>query len=343
MATIDEIARRANVSKTTVSFVINGKPGVSEATANLVRAVMAELDYVPSVLAQRFASRRSLAVALIAQSYPSVFHDPRHAEIVDAVYSTLEDRDYSLVLGTSNKRFLEERRHIKILRSGQVDGLLLLEPTLDQDYLADLAEQNAPVVIINGEGCHLGLAAVRTNDTVVGRIAAEHLLSLGHRRIGFIDGGRSHQSAIDRALEFQRLLALAACPLDPRRIFHGEINTSEITGRDGCRAILEHMPDTTAIFCCNDTMALNALDAAREMNVDVPGRLSLLGVDDHPTSIACRPQLSSIRQPSYDIAKEATEMLLARLQAPRNGDHQPVTRLLPPALVPRDSTAPPAR
>lgn len=341
MATIDEIARRANVSKTTVSFVINGKPGVSAATVANVRRVMAESDYVPSALAQRFASQRSMAVALIALSYPRVFHDPRHAEIVDAVYTTLEEHDYSLVLRTSNARFVAEKKHINILRSGQVDGLLLLEPTLDQEYLADLAATGEPVMVINGNGSHVGLDYVRTDDDAVGRMAAEFLLGLGHRRIGFIAGGRTHASALDRSRGFHQALADAGCPLGPKRVFHGEYDTSENSGENGCRAILENAPETTAIFCCNDTMALAALRTAREMNRPVPRNLSLLGVDDNPSCLACHPQLSTIRQPSYEIAKQATQLLLNRLTDPQETDHKPVGQFVQPTLVQRDSCAPP--
>jgi LacI family transcriptional regulator len=341
MATIEEIARRAKVSKTLVSFVINGKPGVSARTAAHIRRVMAEMDYVPSALAQRFASQRSMAVALIARSYPRVFHDPRHAEIVDAVYQTLEENDYTLVLGTSNRRFLQAKKHITLLRSGQVDGLLVLEPTLDEPYLTDLTDADKPVVLVNSDGSPFGLDYVRTDDVAVGRLAAEHLLALGHRRIGLLAGQETHASARDRSRGFREALADAGCPLSETRVFRGEYDASEASGHDGCRLILERAPETTAIFCCNDTMALAAMEAAAEQNRPVPQTLSLLGVDDHPACVVCRPQLSSIRQPSFDMARLATTMLIERLRVPPAASREPQCRLLSPTVVPRDSCAPP--
>ena len=121
MPTIEEIARKANVSKTTVSFVINGKAGPSANTVEHVRRVMAEMNYVPSALAQRFASQKSKTIALIVLPYPQVFRDPHHGDALDAVHETLRSRGYSLLLDTSRIEFVKERRHLTIAakRSGR--------------------------------------------------------------------------------------------------------------------------------------------------------------------------------------------------------------------------------
>ena len=341
MATIEEIARRANVSKTTVSFVINQKPGVSSDTAAHVRRVMKEMNYVPSALAQRFASRRSMAIALITLPYPQVFRDPQHNIALDAVHNTLEDHGYALVLGTSSERFITEKKHDTMLRSGLVDGLLLLEPILDQEYLAELAVRDEPAVVINSDGAHVGLDYVRTDDVAVGKMAADYLVGLGHRRIGFVAGSENHASARDRLIGFRAALKDHGCPLEESRFYQGDYDTSESSGRDGCCYILTKSPDTTAIFCCNDTMALGALRGAKERNRPVPDTLSLIGVDDNPASTYCRPQLTSIRQPSHEVAKQATQVLLDRLASPEGAARDRIERLLPPTLVERDSCAPP--
>ena len=348
MATIDEIARRANVSKTTVSFVINGRPGPSAETVALVRRIMAEMNYVPSMLAQRFASQKSRTVALIVLPYSHVFSDLHHGEVLDAVCAVLEAARYSLLLDTSNARFIEERRYSTMLRSGHVDGMLLLEPTLDLGYLGELAAEAAPVVIINSDGGGIGLDYVRTDDCEVGRIAAEHLLRLGHRRIGFVAASANHASARDRALGFARELETAGTPLETGRVFHGAYETSYWSGHQGCAQILRDYPDTTALFCCNDTMALGALEAAREAGRRVPEQFAIMGVDDNPTSAYSTPPLTTIRQPSYDLAKQAAQLLLDRLTAPapatdstRGAEPEPalprtsVARALPPTLVER--------
>lgn len=341
MATIDEIARRAKVSKTTVSFVINGKSGVSESTAAHVRRVMAEMNYVPSALAQRFASRKANAVALIVLPYPQVFRDPHHGEALDAVHDTLEAQGYSLVLSTSNVRFVGEKRYATMLRSGQVDGMLLLEPTLDQEYLQDLAVSDEPVVIINGDGAHLGIDYVRTDDVEVGRMAARYFHQLGHRHIGIIAASPHHASARDRLRGFREMLAELGAPLDGDRIFHGAFDTSYWSGQEGCTEILRQRPDTTALFCCNDTMALGALEAARCLNRAVPQTLSIIGVDDHPAGTYCQPAITTLRQPSHEAAKQATQILLDRLDEPNDTPHRHVGRLLPPTLIERESCGPP--
>ncbi len=338
MATIDEIARRANVSKTTVSFVINGRPGPSAETVALVRRIMAELNYVPSMLAQRFASQKSKTVALVTLAYPHVFSDLHHGEILDAVCATLDAAGYSLLLAAANPRFIEERRFSTMLRSGHVDGMLLLEPTLDQSYLGELAAEDAPVVIVNSDGAGIGLDYVRTDDVAVGQIATEHLLRLGHRRIGFIAASSNHASARDRSRGFLKAMQANDLPVSGDRIFHGSYDTSYWSGYQGCEQILRESPDTTAIFCCNDTMAMGALEAARAAGRAVPNDLSIVGVDDAPTSSYANPPLTTVRQPSYEIAKQATLVLLDRLRADQVR-RTFVARALPPTLVERESTA----
>jgi DNA-binding LacI/PurR family transcriptional regulator len=339
--TIDEIAERANVSKTTVSFVINGRPGISAETVALVRRVMAEMNYVPSALAQRFASKKSKTVALVALPYGHVFSDLHHGQALDAVYETLDVAGYSLLLATSNTSFVEERRFSSMLRSGQVDGMLLLEPTLDQGYLGDLAAEDAPVAIINSDAGNIGLDYVRTDDVAVGCLAAESLLKLGHREFGFIAANTNHASARDRSIGFIETVRAAGVAFDSGRVFHGTYETSHWSGSEGCGRILREHPDTTAIFCSNDTMAIGALEAAQKAGRRVPGDLSIMGVDDIPAAMYCNPPMTSIRQPSDEVARQATQILIDRLTSERTDRRLGVGRALPPTLIARDSTAPP--
>ena len=341
MASIEEIARRANVSKTTVSFVINGKAGPSAETVRHVRRVMSEMNYVPSALAQRFARSKSKTIALIVLPYPQVFRDPHHGDALDAVHETLRSQDYSLLLDTSRPEFVTQRRHLTLLQSGQVDGMLLLEPTLDQPYLRDMASAPSPVVIINSDGSQLGLDYVRTDDIAIGRLGTEHLLQLGHRQIGFIAASSHHASARDRLNGFMQTMSDNDVPLPSSRVFHGAFDTSFWSGHEGCTQILREHADTTAIFCSNDTMALGALEAANKLNRKVPDTLSILGVDDNPISGYCTPRLSTIRQPSHEVARQATQLLLDRLTPDKKVPAPPTGQTLPPMLVPRESCAPP--
>lgn len=341
MTKIDEIARRANVSTTTVSFVINGRPGPSAETTARVQRVMKEMNYVPSRLAQRFASRSSKTVALIFLPYPHVFSDLHHGQALDAVYESLSAAGYSLLLATSNAQFIEEKQYSLMLRSGHVDGMLLLEPTLDQAFLGELAADDAPAVLINSDGAELGLEYIRTDDAAVGRLAAEHLLKLGHRNIGMVAGDASHASARDRQRGFCEALAEANVTLDVASVFHGRYDTSHWSGFQGCMQILKDRPNTTALFCCNDTMAIGAMEAAHELNLPIPKRLSIVGVDDNPIGSYCSPALTTIRQPSYDIAKKATQLLLNRLRTKKSARRKPAKRLLEPTFVERESAGPP--
>jgi len=342
MPTIAEIAKRANVSKTTVSFVINGRPGPSAETVAHVRRVMAEMNYVPSLLAQRFAAQQSKTVALVVLPYPHVFSDVRHGQALDAVYETLEAAGYSLLLATSSAKFIEERRFDRMLRSGHVDGMLLLEPTLDQGYLGELAADDAAVVIINADGEAIGLDYVRTDDHAVGCLAAEYLLKNQHRHIGFVAAGSNHASARDRARGFLKTLEDAGAPVSPHAIFSGSYDTSYWSGYQGCEQILRDAPEVTAIFCTNDTMALGALEAAHRNGRAVPSQLSVIGVDDVPAGCYSNPPLTTIQQPSRDVARQATQALLDRLINKTGSSRKRTKGALPPTLVERESVAPPS-
>jgi LacI family transcriptional regulator len=342
MPTIDEIAKRANVSKTTVSFVINGRPGPSAETVAHVRRVMAEMNYVPSLLAQRFAAQQSKTVALVVLPYPHVFSDVRHGQALDAVYETLEAAGYSLLLATSSAKFIEERRYDRMLRSGHVDGMLLLEPTLDQGYLGELAADDAAAVIINADGQGIGLDYVRTDDHAVGCLAAEHLLKNQHRRIGFIAASPNHASARDRARGFLKTLEEAGAPVSPHAIFSGSYDTSYWSGYQGCEQILRDAADITALFCSNDTMALGAIEAAHRNGRAVPRDLSIIGVDDVPAASYSNPPLTTFQQPSHEVARKATQTLLDRLMSKSPGPRNRVQAALAPTLVERESVAPPA-
>lgn len=341
MPTIDEIAKRANVSKTTVSFVINGRPGPSAATSAHVMRVMEEMQYVPSRLAQRFASQRSHTIALVFLPYPHVFSDNHHGQVLDSVYETLNASGYSLLLETSNQQFIDEKRYSTMIRSGMVDGVLLLEPTLDQTYVRELAEQKAPLAIINSDGAKFGVDSVRNDDAEVGRVVGRHLHKLGHRQLGFIAGSANHTSTRDRQRGFLEALEQVGITPQDGQIFSGEYGRSYWSGHQGCVDILRRRPETTAIFCCNDTMAVGALQAADELGRKVPRDLSIVGVDDNIISTYSRPAITTVRQPSNEIAKQAVELLLRRL-GKKKVEFEPEHRLLKPIFIERKSTAPPA-
>ena len=351
VATIDEIARRANVSKTTVSFVINGRPGPSAATTERVLRTMEEMNYVPSRLAQRFASKRSQTIALVFLPYPNIFSDSHHGQVLDAVYETLNTQSYSLLLETSNELFFKEQRHLRMIQSGMVDGVLLLEPTLEQDFITEMAGLDAPIAIINGDGSRYGVDSVRNDDRDVGRRVARHLLDLGHRQICFVAGSANHASTRDRRLGFTEELAKAGIDLLPDQVFEGDYGRSQWSGHEGCMRLMQRYQATTALFCGNDTMAVGALQAASELGLQVPHDLSIVGVDDNIISSYSNPPLTTVRQHSHEIAKQTVELLLERLgrkHEKRNTDEAepdapPEQRLLKPSLIIRRSTAAPSR
>lgn len=340
--TIRDIARRAEVSPAAVSFVLNNKPGVGKEKAQRIRDAVRDLNYVPSVLARRFVTRRSMTVALVVRPHRQVFGDDSHrSDMPGAVFDVLEESGYALLLVKAGATFTSERKYLSMIQGGQVDGFLILEPTLDQTYLRDIAEAGIPAVVINGDGVASGLDHVRTDDIRVGRLAASYLLGLGHKKLGFIAGSSNHASTHLRLAGFSAALAEAGVPLEHNRTFHGEYERGRWSGEFGCRQILMQAPDTTGIFCCNDRIAFGALCEARKASRHVPRDLSIIGVDNVPSAEHASPMLTTIAQHSREIAARATELLLAKLQGSALDDHAATEVLEAPALVVRETCAAP--
>lgn len=340
--TIRDIARRAEVSPAAVSFVLNNKPGVGKEKTQRIRDAVRDLNYVPSVLARRFVTRRSMTVALVVRPHRQVFGDDSHrSDMPGAVFDVLDESGYALLLVKAGVKFAGERKYLSMIQGGQADGFLILEPTLDQTYLRDIAEAGIPAVVVNGDGVAAGLDHVRTDDVRVGRLAASYLLGLGHKKLGFIAGSSNHASTHLRLAGFSAALAEAGVPLENNRTFHGEYERGRWSGEFGCRQILMQSPDTTAIFCCNDRIAFGAIREAKKASRQVPRDLSIIGVDNVPSAEHTSPMLTTIAQHSREIAARATELLLAKLQGNEPDDHAATEFLEAPALVVRETCAAP--
>lgn len=330
-STIRDVARLAGVGNGTVSRVLNGSARVSPATRARVLAAIAELDFVPSSVARQLSTGRSGAIGAVVPflTRPSV------VERLRGIASALAQTTYDLV--AFNIESLERRSAVLdlIARSGRVDGLVIVSLFPKADELDRLARSRVPTVLVDGH--HRLFSRVVVDDVAGGRAAGAHLVSLGHRRIAFIGDDPLSRFQLSpsrlRRRGLAEALAVVGAAFEAGHVRTG--GTSE-TAREVAHELLAQPHRPTAIVCGSDTEALGVLEAARDLGIEVPDRLSVVGYDD--IEVAAYARLTTVAQPLYESGRRGAQLLLQQMDAP----NQRTTReVLPTRLVIRKTTAPP--
>ncbi|WP_036194648.1 LacI family DNA-binding transcriptional regulator [Nocardioides aequoreus] len=333
--TIHEVARTAGVSVATVSKVINDRYGVAAGTSERVREVIDQLGYESSLVARSLRSSRTSVLGILVAEF-----EPFSAEILKGASRAITGTGYELLAysaGASGPAQHPgwERRHLRRLAGTLIDGAVLVTPTVVDTGVS------VPVVAIDP---HTGPAGMPTidSDNHSGAVAAtEHLLALGHERIGFLAGRPDLESSRLREAGFRSAMAAAGLAVDERLVVPGDYRREDAL--EPSRGMLARADRPTAVFAANDLMALAALDVAAELGLDVPRDLSVVGFDNVPESALCDPPLTTISQPMQQMGAEAVTMLLGLLAAGEEAEPaSPAHVQLPTGLVVRSSTAPPA-
>lgn len=336
-ATINDIARLAEVSKKTVSRVINNSPFVKEETRKRVEAVIAEHGFTPDPQARGLAFRRSFLVGMIYDNPSPNYVVNMQQGVLDAVRGA----GLELVVhpcNRANDSFLTDVRNF-IVRQ-KLFGVVM-PPSVSEDdrVVAILKEADCPYVRIASVSLDEPACMVVTHDSRGAARAARHLAELGHRRIAFISGPDTFRSSHERGRGFAEGLAEHGLTLDPAYIRRAAYTFE--SGVDAATELLALPERPTAIFAGNDEMAIGVMKAARDAGLDVPRDLSIVGFDDLPMASRVWPNLTTVRLPIRDMGRMAAEKLTAGLRG-----LDPATLVQPevdPSLVVRDSTAPPGR
>lgn len=324
--TIAEVARRARVSKATVSRVLNNKGDVDAATAIRVREVIAATGYTPSARAVGLAKGRTQTVGMLVPGLTW----PWMGDVLQGVADVLEARGYGLLLNTMNRGADSLTQFAKHVSANAFDGLLLVEPPDTLSYINSLHESGFPVVMIDDRGHHPGFPSVATSNATGAAEAARHLLSTGRRRLAVVTGPSEFGCTRDRTAGFLAALDEAGVLFDPRMLVEGDFTRSG--GRDAFAPLLEFAPD--GVFAQNDLMAVGILDALRAGDRKVPEDVAVIGFDDIPIASHTQPSLTTVRQPSREMGEAAALMLLSRLAGETLPDEP---QIVPTSLVVRDS------
>ncbi|MCB0200155.1 MAG: LacI family DNA-binding transcriptional regulator [Anaerolineae bacterium] len=337
-----DVARLAGVSRATVSYVLNGQTGgrvpISEETRQRVLAAVAELDYVPDARAQALRSGSTMTIGLII---PDI-HNPHFWEIADGVEQEAYAAGYHILLSSIAPENDRAEDIFKNLSHRRIDGLVMVPSFIYQSEeaqktLAYLVKRRLPIVGMMSDRGEVSYPIDRIvadyRETTVEVMT--HLLSLHHRRIGFIYGIAVPDLGEDRLVAYRESLQSAGLPVDSSLI----VNCGP-TVEDSYRAtrqLLELPSPPTALLAINDYLAVGALRAIRDMDLNVPQDMSLFGYDDIPLARYLVPRLSTASKNGEQMGREAIRLVLARLQEP-DRPHQEIR--LPARLVLRESIGP---
>ena len=336
MATMNDVARVANVSIATVSHVINGTRFVSAERVERVQAAMKELGYTPDATARSLRVGRTDTIGLVIPDNSNPFFAALARYIEEAGF----EAGYTTILANSNERPDREHRYVATLVSKRVDGLILSPSRGDHSTLSRLL-QNAriPVVVVDREA-ELPDADFVLYDNAGGSYeATRYLLDIGHTSIGCVAGPADATSATERVAGFRRALAEAGITLPDHAVVEADFHFNG--GREATARLLEGGERFTALFAANDLMAAGVIRELADRGIDVPQDMSVIGFDDAPLAEMISPSLTTMRQPLHDMAHAAVSMLLSRVSSGDGG--APVRKVLPVSLVVRESTAPPPR
>jgi LacI family transcriptional regulator len=330
--TIDDVAKAAGVAIKTVSRVLNDEPNVREETRARVLAAVEALHYFPSLSARSLAGRRSYLIGL-------VYENPSANYIVDIQHGAMarcRQEKFRLFVHQCSGRDAELIRDvIGLVDQTHVDGLVVPAPLSQSiDLIRALDRRKLPFVRISPSGIDHRSPSVDMDDEGAAREMTEHLIELGHTRIGFITGHPTHHASALRLDGYKAALQAHRILFEPAYIKQGHFVFE--SGLGAGRELLALPQPPTAIFASNEDMAAGVLMAAHELGLQVPRQLSVAGYDDTYIARITWPRLTTVHQPSYDMAWSATDLLL---QALKNGEGARTSRL-PHRLIVRESTAP---
>lgn len=331
MASLQEVAQRAKVSIATVSRVLNKSDKVVPETRAIVEQALRELGYRPSRVARRLRMKDGRA-HLVGLIIPDI-QNPFYAEIARGVEDAAYAAEYALLLCNSDENPEKERFYLDVMRSESVDGIVL--PPFDDTDAAviEIAATGMPVVCVDRSMAKLKTDLVEVDNHRGAFEAVSHLLDKGHKHIGLIEGRSQVSTSRERRRGY--LDALAERGITVRKELMRAGDFKQESGRILANELLALRKPPTALFVCNNLMTVGALATIHQRGLRVPQDVAIVGFDDLPWAEALDPPLTVVRQPAYEVGRQAMELLLKRIMDP---DRAPVTVRLLPELVTRSST-----
>jgi LacI family transcriptional regulator len=326
VSTLEMVAAAAGVSPSTVSRYLNGTAGVSVVKSAAIKVAIKKLNFISNPIASGLAGGKSRCVGVITQ----VLGSPFYGQGLLGIENVLLAANYAPLFVSSHWRDEDEMRCINFLESRRVDGIIILTACLPDSVLIEKAKQT-PMVITSRNLSSDQLVSLNFDDYHGAKMATEHLIKLGHKRIAFLKGTPSHPDAMERLRGYRAALKESDIPYDASLTARGDF--LESGGEKAMQKLLESKVPFTAIFAANDQMAYGASLALYHRGMSVPADISLVGFDDLITSTYSLPPLTTVRHSIYETGEIAAKSIIQLID--KQTPH-PVT--IAPELIVRNST-----
>ena len=327
--TIKDIAKKAGVSIATVSRVLNDSPSVTEETRKKILSISNELKYTPNVFARGLMLKKTNTVGIIL---PDLYGD-FFSEVIKGIDLVFTSAGYHIMVASSHSNKDEIESVLKVMRSGRVDGLIIMSPHINSISLQKNLPSDLPVVLLNS------FCDDKTRDSIIidnfngANLMARHLIKHGYKKLAIIKGVEKNYDAEERLRGFKFALETAGMEYNSKYEFSG--NFTEESGYEAAKKILNTKPLPRAIFAANDSMAIGAMSLIRSKGLKIPEDLAIVGFDDISISKYLRPSLSSVHVPIYELGTLASKKLMELLSdAPAKSKRKIV---LPATLIVRES------
>lgn len=329
--TLEDIARLAGVSRSTVSRVVNHHPNVRDTVRKRVQEVIQTTGYHPNAAARTLASQRSSMIGLVLpRSVSSFFSDPYFPRLTQGIAQACNQFDYTLALFLVGTKEDEEKIFPRVSRNGLLDGLLVQSGQLGEVLIDRLVSTGIPLVIIGRPFQANDVSYIDVDNVNAAYNAVSHLIRVGYKRIGMISGAANSTVSLDRKEGYKRAMLERGRDVDETLIAEGDF--SEASGYYAMQQLLPVAPD--AIFAASDLMAIGAMRAAREAGLNIPEDIAFIGFDDLPLATIPTPTLSTVRQPIYQFGMQSVEILIDLIE---NGLMPPRRFIMDTELIIRES------
>ncbi len=330
MSTIRDVARLAGVAPITVSRVINHSGYFSAETRLHVEAAINQLGYMPNTLARSLRSRRTNTLALVLTDITNPFW----TTVVRGVEDVASEAGFNLILCNTDESEAKQEQYLNMLLQKRVDGVLLVPVRCTSQPVHFIQSQNVPLVILDRHIPGVEVDSVRGDSEGGGYALVQLLLSLGHRQIAMLSGPQGVSSADDRVTGYQKAMAQAGLDHQNELVFYGEF--TQQSGYKMMQSALAVKPRPTAIFAGNNFITIGSFKAVRDAGLRVPEDIALVGFDDLPVTLIIDPFFTVASQPAYEMGKQATELILARVTGQAPSECQ--ENILPTEIIIRRSS-----
>ncbi|WP_423409672.1 LacI family DNA-binding transcriptional regulator [Heyndrickxia sp. MSNUG] len=336
--TIKDVAKVANVAPSTVSRVIANSPRISEKTKERVREVMDQLGYHPNFIARSLASQSTRAIGLVMPSSTDVvFQNPFFPTVLSGLSEGAHSKQYALHMTTGKTEDEIFDGVVAMVQGGRVDGVVLLYSKVEDRVIAYLRERDFPFVVIGKPfKDDENISYVDNDNFKAGKEVTEHLIQLGHDRIGFIGGNLDLVVTVERLLGYEKALRNSGISLIDEYIVNDEFLRE--SGQDAVKVLLSLEKPPTAMVVADDLMALGVLNKLDELGISVPDDISIVSFNNVLIAEMARPPLTSVDINIFDLGYQATKSLIQKIENPG----EPIKRIIVPfKIVPRFSCGQP--